>query len=305
MFEAAARHLSLKKAAEELHVTPGAISHQIKTLEDHLGVPLFRRLARKLELTGPAQACLPELRAGFDSLAKAVARLRADDRVLTVSVAPAFAARWLVPRLQSFSAAHAEIELRIAASLDLIDVLRNDDAPATTAIDDMRVQDADLAIRFGAGHYPHCRVDELCSDSVTALCSPRLLEGERALRQPDDLRYHTLLHDNTVYFDEEQLDWSVWLRAAGVEDLDASRGPRFNHSSMAIDAAADGLGVALSLPKLAAAELAAGVLVAPFEFSLPSPFAYYLVCPEVNADRREIVIFRNWVLQELACLRVG
>ncbi|MBC7943712.1 MAG: transcriptional regulator GcvA [Burkholderiales bacterium] len=300
-FEAAARHLSLKKAAEELHVSPGAISQQIRTLERDLGTQLFHRLTRALELTEAGRSCLPELRKGFDSLAKAVAKLRPDDKrsVLTVSVAPAFAVKYLVPRLPRFAAVHPGVELRISASLDLIDVLRHDPAPATTAIDDLRAQDADLAIRFGTGSYAGCQVDELCSDWVTALCSPALLNGEHPLRQPGDLRHHTLLHDNTVYLDEDQLDWAVWLQAAGVDDIDASRGPRFNHSSLALEAAADSMGVALSLPKLAAAELASGRLVTPFELRLPSRFAYYLVCSEANAGRPEIAIFRNWLLGEM------
>jgi LysR family transcriptional regulator, glycine cleavage system transcriptional activator len=299
-FEAAARHLSFKKAAEELHVTPAAISHQVKALEDYLGVRLFRRLTRALELTQAAQACLPKLREGFDSLAQAMEPLRAEHiaGTLTVGAAPAFAAKWLVPRLHRFAAAHPEIELRISASLELIDVLRRDARPSAATAEPPPQNVYDLTIRFGRGRYPGYRVDKLCSTLVTPLCSPKLLGDGHRLKQPEELRHHTLLHDDTVYLDEGQPDWAVWLKAAGVEGVDVMRGPRFSHAALTIDAAADGLGVALSLPKLAASELAAGRLVKPFKLSLPSKFCYYLVREEVAAERPRMAAFRNWLLEE-------
>ncbi|MBA2350920.1 MAG: transcriptional regulator GcvA [Burkholderiales bacterium] len=295
-FEAAARHLSFKKAAEELHVTPAAISHQVKALEDYLGVQLFRRLTRALELTQAAQSLQPKLRAGFDSLAEAVSDLSEKGLAgpLTVGVAPAFAVKWLIPRLPGFAAAHPEIDLRISASLHLIDVLRH-----AAAAGNEPTQGADLTIRFGSGRYPGFRADKLCSTLVTPIYSPKLLRNDERLDRPQDLRGHTLLHDDTVYFDAEQPDWAVWLKEAGVAGIDTARGPHFSHSALAIEAAADGLGVALTLPKLAAAELGSGRLIAPFKLSLPSKFTYYLVREEAESERPRIAAFCDWLLEEL------
>lgn len=294
-FEAAARHLSFKKAAEELHVTPAAISHQVKALEDYLGVQLFRRLTRALELTQAAQGFLPKLREGFDSLAEAVADLSEKGMAgsLTVGVAPSFAAKWLVPRLHRFAAAHPEIDLRISASLNLIDALRRE------ASSDEPAQGSDLTIRFGRGRYPGFRADKLCSTLVTPVYSPKLVRDGERLDRPEDLRGYTLLHDDTVYFDEERPDWAVWLKEAGVDGIDAARGPHFSHSALAIEAAADGLGVALTLAKLAASELESGRLIAPFKLSLPSKFSYYLVREEGESERPRIAAFREWLLEEL------
>lgn len=298
-FEAAARHLSFKKAADELHVTPGAISQQIKALEEHLGVPLFVRLTRALELTEAAQVGLPKLREGFACLGEAVERVRGGEStgVLTLNVAPAFAARWLVGRLPRFADAHPEIELNISASLDLIDVLRGVPRAEPEAGE---AAAGDLTIRFGTGRYPGFRVDRLIHDVVTPICSPRLLRGRYPLTQPQALRRHTLLHDNTVYLDDTRPDWAVWLEAAGIEGIDVARGLRFDHAALALEAAAEGLGVALSMPTLAQADLAAGRLVRPFELSLPSDYAYYLVCAGASAERPKIAAFRRWLLAEVA-----
>lgn len=295
-FDAAARHLSFSKAAEELHVTTAAISHQIKSLEDYLGVQLFHRLNRGLALTEAAQAGLPKLEEGFARLAEAVHQILQHDQgeVLTVRVAPSFAAKWLVPRLQHFSALHPGIDLRIAADANLIDAKSSPD----TAWDQSRYQEVDMEIRFGAGDYPGCRVDKLFPVSAVPLCSPRLLEGKHPLRTPEDLRYHTLLHDGTAY--EGHPDWTAWLKAAGVEGVDGGRGLHFNYAALALEAAIDAQGVLLSLDVLATTDLAAGRLVIPFELSLPVTHAsYYVISPEATAGQAKIVAFREWLLAEV------
>jgi LysR family glycine cleavage system transcriptional activator len=278
-FEAAARHLSFTKAAEELHVTQAAISHQVKTLEAYLGLKLFRRLNRALVLTEEGQAYLPPVRRVFDQLYEATRRLTEHETrgKLTVSVLPSFAARWLVSRLGRFVEAYPEIDVRVAPSATLADFGR---------------EDVDVAIRYGRGRYPGLRVDRLMTENIFPVCSPALLQGTHPLKQPKDLKDHILLHD------DDHGDWRTWLLAAGVESVDATRGPVFTDSSMLIQAAVAAQGVALARGALAADDLAAGRLVRPFKLSLPVEFAYYIVCPETTADRPKVAAFRQWLLQE-------
>jgi LysR family glycine cleavage system transcriptional activator len=299
-FEAAARHLSFALAARELHVTPAAISHQVKGLEEHLGTALFRRLARGLELTRAGRACLPGLSEGFDRMADAVEQVRAleNARVLAVSAAPSFATRWLAPRLHRFVGAHPHLDVRINASTQLIDPSKGD-AQHDGEVGNSTLDDADIAIRFGSGDYPGFRVDKLLAASVTPVCSPQLLKGERPLREPADLKHHVLIHDN-VSSDDGRALWQVWLEAAGVEGVDVSHGLRFNHAMLALEAAADGLGVALGMPVLAAADLAAGRLVQPFELVLPLRFGYYAVSTSQASSRPDVAAFRDWLLAEAA-----
>lgn len=284
-FEAAGRHLSFTRAAAELHVTQAAISHQIKALEDELGVRLFRRGARGLLLTDAGQAYLPEVAAAFARLAQATERLRQAEEtgVLTVSVLPSFAARWLVPRLRHFRARHPEIDLRVAATDKIVDFERDG---------------IDLSIRYGYGDYRGMFWEHLLAEEIFPVCSPALMQdgadGRPPLRQPEDLRRHTLLHDDL------RTDWATWLRAAGVTGVDPHRGPGFTDSSMLLQAAVDGQGVALGRSALAGDDLAAGRLVRPFEFSLPAELAYYIVCPEHAADTPKIRAFRAWLQEEAA-----
>ncbi len=296
MFEAAARHLSFKKAASELHVTPAAVSHQVKALEDYLGIQLFRRFVRALELTDEARAALPKITEGFDCLAAAVEHIRKETAggSLTVSTPPSFATRWLVPRLQAFAAAHPAIDLRIDTDMRTIDS-RNEEAVAG-AEGDL----ADVTIRFGSGMYPGYRVDKLFAVSYVAVCSPRLLTGKHPLRVPADLRHHTLLHDDTIPDLMVRPSWEEWLKVAGVTVVDPSRGPHFNNSVLTLAAALDGLGVALGMLPLVGPDLAAGRLVAPFDVRKQSNFAYYLVCTESVADRPNVVAFREWLLAQAA-----
>lgn len=282
-FEAAARHLSFTRAAEELHVTQAAVSHQIKGLEERLGMRLFRRLNRALMLTDEGQRLFPAVRDAFERLAEAVEGLRARDTAgpLTVSVLPSFAAKWLVPRLSRFQERFPDIDLRITALERLVDLARDD---------------VDVAIRFGSGRWRGVHAEMILADRVTPVCSPALAQR---LRDPADLAHVTLLHE-TMEPMRNFPDWAAWLQAAGVNGVDVSRGLRFSHTHILLQAAIDGRGIALGQAPLAADDLAAGRLIAPFALSLPVGYAYYLVYLPEAAERPKIKAFREWVLAEMA-----
>lgn len=279
VFESAARHLSFTRAAQELNVTQAAVSHQVKALEEWLGLKLFRRLNRSLLLTDAGQAYLPTVREGFERLIEGTDRLRRRDRggVLTVTAVASFVAKWMVPRLGRFQEKHPEIDVRISTEVRMIDFAR---------------EDFDMGIRYGGGAWPGLRVDHLMAEDVFPVCSPGLLAGPRPLNEPADLRHHTLLHD------EMREDWRMWLLAAGVDGVDPARGPGFSQSSTVVQAAIQGLGVALGRSVLVADDLAAGRLVKPFDVSLPSRYGYYAVCSPSAADRPKIAAFRDWLLSE-------
>jgi LysR family glycine cleavage system transcriptional activator len=300
-FEAAARHLSVKKAAVELNVTPAAVSHQIRTLEEYLDVQLFHRYNRALELTDAARACLPKLREGFDCLAQAVERLRTHTSggMLTVSAAPSFAARWLMPRLHRFIAAHHEIDVRVSARMRRVSVDGKIDVAERATIETW-LDDSDVAILYGHGHYPDLDVHRLLSLTITPICSPKLLTGEHPLRTPEDLKHHMLLHDDTGDMYDGESFWEVWLEAAGVTGIDAKRGARFSHAVLAFEAAIDAVGVVASMPSLAAEELASGKLVMPFDLKVPLASAYYLVCEPHAKTRPAVAAFRDWLIAEAA-----
>jgi LysR family glycine cleavage system transcriptional activator len=304
-FEAAGRHLSFKQAAAELHVTPAAISHMVKGLEDQLGVKLFRRLTRALELTDAGKAAMPKVQEAFECLALAVERTRTHAHLgpLAVSAPPLFATRWLVPRLHRFTARHPEVQLRISSVVGAIDDSAGGGKPAER--DGAAVAEPGttlVTIRFGRGRYAGSRVDKLFNAGYYPVCSPRLLKTDKPLNAPEDLRRHTLLHDDTVPDAAERLSWEAWLKAAGVSGVDVARGPRFTNSALAIDAAVDGLGVALGVKPLVAADIVAGDLVAPFDVAVESGFAYYLVCDEAIAERTQVALFRDWLLSEAGVL---
>jgi len=295
VFESAARHLSFKEAAEELFITPAAVSQQIKVLEHQLGVKLFNRYSRGLTLTDEAITALPVLTEGFEKIIDAVQLIRSvhETAALTVWMAPSFAAKWLVPRLHRFKQAHPGIDLNISANPALID---SNTSSKTIPVDNFRRDNVDLAIRFGKGKYPGCRIDKLFSVFAIPLCSPELLRGNHPLRRPEDLRFHTLLHDDTVY--EGRPDWETWLAAADVSNVDSSHGIHFNHVSLALTAAIDGQGVVLSMKALASDDIAAGRLVIPFDIALPLEYAYYLITLEDIADHPHTSIFREWLIRE-------
>lgn len=285
-FEAAARHLSFAQAAAELGVTPGAISHQIKTLEDWLGAPLFHRLTRALRLTQAGEAALPFLTEGFDRLSEGVARMDAtkDDRLLTVSVSPGFGSLWLVPRLDRFRRNHPDIEVRIDGTDRLVDIATGE---------------ADVAIRYGLGGYRGVHSYRLFDMRATPVCSPNVLSREPAIRVPNDLKHHTLLH---VEWKEAEGSWRTWLLAAGATDVDPFKGPRFTKEEMAVRAALDGEGIALIGDRMAADHLASGRLVRPFSADLSTQlvFAYFFLTPLHRNDDLKIGCFRDWLLAEAA-----
>jgi LysR family glycine cleavage system transcriptional activator len=298
-FEAAARHLSFKNAARELHVTPGAVSHQVKLLEEHLGASLFRRLTRALELTAEAQAMLPKVREGLESLGVAVERVRARGKTCSLNVIapPNFAARWLVPRLGLFTSKHPNLELHVASRPGMIDG-RADASPAAAV--DARESAPTMMVRFGGGRYPGSHVDLIFSAVYVPVCSPKLLAGQHPLRKPADLRFHTLLHDDTVTEENARPSWHDWLQTVGANDVDSSRGPHFSDASLSLEAAIEGLGVSLAMKPLVKSEIEAGRLVVPFEIEAPATFSYYLVTPESALDDRAVSAFRKWVLAQAA-----
>lgn len=300
-FEAAARHLSVKKAAAELNVTPAAVSHQVRALEEYLGVQLFHRYNRALEMTEAARACLPKLREGFDSLAKAVDIVRAHKGtgVLTVSAAPSFAARWLMPRLHRFFGAHPEIDVRISARIRHVSERGKGTVAERITLDDW-LADSDIAILYGRGDYPDLRVDKLLSLTVTPMCSPKLITGPKALTRPADLRHHMLLHDETGDLYDGESFWDEWLKAAGVTDIDTSRGAHFSHAVLAFEAAIEGSGVVATMPVLAVADLHSARLVTPFALRVPIVSAYYVVSNKEHAARPAAAAFRDWLLAEAA-----
>jgi LysR family transcriptional regulator, glycine cleavage system transcriptional activator len=278
-FEAAARHLSFTQAAEELNVTQTAISHTIKRLEEQLGVRLFERRNRTLLLTREAQGYLPAVRAAFDDLRQATARLRRRERdgILTVSTTASLAAKWLVSRVTGFQDANPGVEVRITTSAHLVDFTR---------------EDVDMAVRYGRGSWPGVRADWLMAEDIFPVCSPVLRDGAVPLRTPDDLAHHTLLHTSA-----SREDWQLWLTAAGLPvSLARRRGLNFDQSFMAIQAAMEGLGVALGRSPLVERDIAEGRLVVPFEVKLPADAGYYVVTPLETADAPKIASFREWLL---------
>jgi len=300
-FEAAARHLSFKDAGEELSVTPTAISHQIRGLEEYLGFYLFRRLTRALELTREGRAMLPKVREGLECFAAAIESTRQHDAGgrLLVTSPPAFANRWLIRHLPAFTAAHPEIQLHMAASLDTIDARDVSGVSGLEGID-VRDDEAEVFIRFGHGQYDGCRVDRLFAPAYAVVCSPRLLLGMRPLNEPGDLRRHNLLHDESIMELLDRPTWAEWLQVAGVSGINPDAGTHFSDPGLVLSAAIDGVGVAIASKPLIEAEVTAGRLVVPFDIVIRRTQAYYLVAPEAIADRPIVNAFRRWLCSEAA-----
>ncbi|HEU4350330.1 MAG TPA: transcriptional regulator GcvA [Burkholderiales bacterium] len=297
VFEAAARHLSFKEAAAELHITQAAVSHQVKSLEEYLGVKLFRRSARGVHLTDAARACLPKLREGFDALAAAVEtiRERGEETELVITAPPVFTARWLMPRLAEFSKREPKIELHVFASSKMVDAGALDSSALVGDLD-LRMESSAVQIHLGAGNYPGHRADRLFGVAIVAVASPDLEPG---LEAPADLEKHTLLHDEAMEIVAGGNAWRKWLEAAGVAGrVDADRGPHFSSNILSLEAASQKLGVALALRPLVNADIASGRLAAPFAIEVRPGSAYYLVCPEVIADRPAVAAFRKWLLEQ-------
>ncbi|UFQ02768.1 transcriptional regulator GcvA [Pseudomonas fitomaticsae] len=283
-FECAARHLSFTRAAEELNVTQTAISHQIRRLEDELGVRLFMRLKDGLALTKEGNAYLPGIRSAFLELRYSTEKLleSSNNSVLTISTLVSVASKWLLPRLPSFREAHPQIDVRISASTELVD---------------FRKGGIDAAIRYGDGNWPGLRADWLMSDEIFPVCSPRLLTGDKPLKTPADLAHHPLLQVSGLTAN----DWNDWLHAAGQPPLKA-KGSRltFDLAMMAVQSAIDGQGVCIGRSTYVDDDLRAGRLVAPFDLRLKSDSGFYLVTPHDQAESKKIVAFRGWLSQVLA-----
>jgi LysR family glycine cleavage system transcriptional activator len=284
-FEAAARLQSFSKAAVELGVTPAAISHQIAALEADLGVSLFRRLNRAVEPTASARVLLPGLSDAFSGIQASVRRLRAhnDTGTLTVTASPSFAGKWLVQRLHRFQQMSPEIDVRISATDDVVDLTRGD---------------FDLAIRYGTGRYPGLTVELLAKNEVFPVCSPELLRHEPQLDTPADLLQHRLLHDQAADRDPLAPTWTMWLKAAGVGEVSTSPGLTFSTNVLALEAAIAGHGITLAYSTTVAADLAAGRLVRLFSLALPDLFAYYVVTAPGALERPKVRAFRDWLRKE-------
>lgn len=286
-FEAAARLQSFSRAADELNVTPAAISHQIAALEADLGVSLFNRRNRAVELTASARVLLPGLSEAFSGIQDSVRRLRShnDTGTLTVTASPSFAGKWLVQRLHRFQEQHSDIDVRISATDTLVDLARSD---------------FDIAVRYGTGRYPGLEVELLLKNEVFPACSPELLRNGPPLETPSDLRNHVLLHDQQSDRDPLAPSWPMWLKAAGINDAQASHGLSFSANVLALEAAIAGHGVTLAYSTTAAADIAAGRLVRLFSLSLPDTFAYYVVAAPSALERPKVKAFWDWLRQEAA-----
>lgn len=280
-FEATARVRSLTKAAEALHLTHGAISHQIKSLEADLGVRLVERAGRGIRLTDEGERFAARVRTAFAELTTAVQEItaRANPRMLRVSVVPSFAARWLLPRIGRFFAVHSDIDLVVSANMAVVDFQRDD---------------ADVAIRYGFGEWKGVRVEHILDDSFFPVCSPRIEGG--VPKRPTDLARYTLLRA-----DDEP--WLPWFEAAGLDWPEPTRGPMFNDSAHMMQAAAEGQGVALARATLLGNDERNGVLVRPFAIEAPAPRRFYLVYPPRNADSPKLAAFRAWLQVEIAADR--
>ncbi|MGJ8628815.1 MAG: transcriptional regulator GcvA [Sulfitobacter sp.] len=281
-FDAAARHMSFALAAAELHVTPAALSFQIKSLEEHLGAPLFHRLNRAVELTKAGRALAPSASDGFQALAagwRAAQRLQ-DHQTLTVTAGPAFTAKWLAPRLFDFAQAHPEIELRFSASLRIMDFNRDS---------------VDVAIRFGLGNDPHLYALPLAREWVLPVMTPEMAQRYPT---PQSLAQAVLIVDESINFLEPPVDWHAWFRAMNV-DVTPNIGPRFSQADHAIDAALAGVGVAMGRRALVIKDLADGRLVAPYPKALPTGARFSFLCPAGTETRPQVAAFKTWVLQEI------
>lgn len=280
-FEAAARNLSFTIAADELFVTQAAVSHQIKTLEEHLGLKLFLRKNRSLLLTEEGQGYFLDIRDIFTQLIDATEKLlaRGAKGSLTVSLTPSFAIQWLVPRLNLFNEAHPDIDVRIKA--------QDQDENSLT-------DDVDVAIYYGRGNWSGIETHKLHTEYMVPLCSPMLLNSSIPMNTPADLQKHVLLHDMT------RRNWKTWMKTAGVRDIKVNQGPIFSHSSMVLQAAVHGQGVALGNSVLAKPDIDAGRLVIPFSHYLESKNAFYLVFRESQSELGKIVSFKDWMLDLVA-----
>ena len=277
-FEASARHLSFTRAADELFVTQAAISHQIKSLEEHLGIKLFMRKNRALLLTEEGQSYFLDIKDIFTSILEATEKLlsRGAKGAITLSLPPSFAIHWLVPRLSAFNQLHPDIDVRIKA---------------VDQSDGLLTEDVDVAIYYGRGQWPKVKADKLHTEYLIPVCSPLIFNGTKPLDTPEDLVHHTLLHDSS------RRDWKRWFRQLDIKSVNVNHGPIFSHSSMILQAAIHGQGIALAHNIIAKQDIDAGRLICPFSEVLVNKSAFYVVCRENQADVGKIAAFRQWILE--------
>jgi LysR family glycine cleavage system transcriptional activator len=282
-FEVIARHLSFARAADELHVTPAALSHQIRALEEQLGLPLFHRRTRAIELTDAGRLIYPGLHAGFESVRGAMAQLdrSRDGNVLVISATPGLVAKWLMPRLWRFLHAHPDIDARVSASLKIAD---------------FAAEGVDVAIRLSKENHPELYAERLFNDSVLPVCSPRLVE--QGLRSPADLPRFPLIHYDIPMSMRAPPLWADWFAVAGLQG-DATRGLKVNVADHALDAAVAGAGVSLSFKLIASDDVHSGRLVTPFGPELPLASGYNFVCPKGHEKRPNVRAFRDWLFAEM------
>ncbi len=287
-FEAAQRHMSFQKAAEELFVTPAALSYQIRQLEEHLDVKLFNRLNRAVELTCEGRMIAQGVEDSFAMLRRTMMRLerREDSNVLVISAGPAFTSKWLTPRLYRFLARWPDIDVRISASLKKADLVAGD---------------VDIGLRFGTGDYEGCTSVKLLEEWVTPMCSPQLLQGPNGIRTPADLARYSLVHDDThIHASMFDLpDWKTWVEAAGVADIvNVNKGTHFDIADHALDAAIAGAGVVLGRTVLADGDIKARRLVTPFDLRLKAEYSFYVVVAENRENEINIKRFTDWIREE-------
>ncbi|MFT5502584.1 MAG: LysR family glycine cleavage system transcriptional activator [Gammaproteobacteria bacterium] len=289
-FESAGRLLSFSKAAAELNVTPGAISQQIRALEDFLGTLLFKRRNRLIVLTDEGQLCLPLVGAGFSNFVEAVEAVRKhrSDEPLTITSAPSFISKWLIPRLDKFKSCYPDIDVRIDASSRLVDFVH---------------ENIDVGIRFGTGDFPDLESIHLFSYDLIPVCSPKLIRKGKELCDISDMQHYTLLHNECDESDPGRPNWSMWLATAGITGIDTSRGIYFKQIDMLLKAAIEGQGIGLVGGVLAANDIAAGRLVQPFETRLPVRLSYHFVTSKQKALNAKVIAFREWIFEESAYLR--
>ncbi|ABO59585.1 transcriptional regulator GcvA (plasmid) [Burkholderia vietnamiensis] len=290
-FEASARHQSFSAAAVELHVTPAAVGQLVRTLEEWLGAPLFHRSASgrvRLVPTEAAERALPDIRAGFDRLAIGFERLKEGsiNGVLTVAVSPAFAAKWLLPRIERFQTAWPDTDVRLDTNLKPVDFV---------------AQGIDIGVRYGTGNWPGLASQKLMDEEVYPVCTPKLRREHPGLRNPADLRRVTLIHDLSMDSHTGFPTWDTWLRKVGFTDVSTKRGLKINNSAAVLQAAIEGHGVALARSVMAHDDLAAGRLVRLFpDVAFTSPLAYYVVVRDECACLPKLTAFRDWLLEEAA-----
>lgn len=280
-FEVASRVLSFTRAAEELHVTPAAVGHRIKTLEERLGTELFYRDNNRIHLTDSGQDLIPVVRQALELLTDATSKVgkREACGFLNVSLLPTFAVRWLIPRLAEFRRAYAEVQLQLATSYRPVDFAR---------------EDCDAAVRYGKGDWPDLESVALFNEELVPVCSPALVEPSARLRGPDELARFTLLHSATCLE-----NWPVWLEAAGASNVDPEDGLHFDSCLLTLQAAQDGLGMAVANREYVARDLEAGRLVAPFELTVEKDTGWHFVCPKATAQQPKIAAFRDWLLTQV------